>query len=106
MAPPGTRIITHETPNSRITWAPHGKDGWYIGPDLENCRCYTVYISNTRSERVLETVDFFATEVSLPFPSSKELAIRAAKKITHALLNPKPAGPFCQVGDEKMLPLQ
>jgi hypothetical protein len=27
MAPPGTRIIAHETPNRRQTWAPHGQDG-------------------------------------------------------------------------------
>jgi hypothetical protein len=34
MAPPGTRIIAHETPHSRRTWAPHEQDGWYIGPAL------------------------------------------------------------------------
>jgi hypothetical protein len=28
MAPPGTRIIAHETPNRRSTRAPHGQDGW------------------------------------------------------------------------------
>jgi hypothetical protein len=28
MAPPGTRIIAHETPGRRRTWAPHGQDGW------------------------------------------------------------------------------
>jgi hypothetical protein len=59
MAPPGTRIIAHEMPNRRRTWAPHGQDGWYIGPALEHYRCYTVYINKTRSERVVETVDFF-----------------------------------------------
>jgi hypothetical protein len=58
MAPPGTRIIAHETPNRRRTWAPHGQDGWYIGPALEHNRCYTVYINKTRGERVIETVDF------------------------------------------------
>jgi hypothetical protein len=36
MAPPGTRMIAHETPNMRRTWAPHGKDGWYLGPALEH----------------------------------------------------------------------
>jgi hypothetical protein len=45
MAPPGTRIIAHETPNHRRKWAPHGKDGWYIGPNLEHYRCYPVYLS-------------------------------------------------------------
>jgi hypothetical protein len=69
MAPLGTRIISHETSNRRRTWAPHGQDGWYIGPALEHYRCYTVYISKTRRERVVEIVGFFPTEVTLPFPS-------------------------------------
>jgi hypothetical protein len=42
MAPPCTIIITHETPNCRQTWAPHGQDGWCIGPALEHYRCYSV----------------------------------------------------------------
>jgi hypothetical protein len=67
MAPPGTIIIAHERPNRRRTWAPHGQDGWYIGPTLEHYRCYIVYITKTRSERVVETVDFFQTEVEMPF---------------------------------------
>jgi hypothetical protein len=36
MAPPGTRIIAYDTPNRRLAWAPHGQDGWYIGPALEH----------------------------------------------------------------------
>jgi hypothetical protein len=50
MAPPGTRIIAHETPSRRRTWAPHGQDGWYIGPALEHYRCYTIYVNKTRGE--------------------------------------------------------
>jgi hypothetical protein len=50
IAPLGTRIIAHETPNRRRTWAPHGQDGWYIGPELEHYRYYTVYITKTRGE--------------------------------------------------------
>jgi hypothetical protein len=38
MESPSTIIIAHETPNRRRTWAPHGQDGWYIGPDLEHYR--------------------------------------------------------------------
>jgi hypothetical protein len=105
MAPPGTIIIAHETPNRRRTWAPHGQDGWYIGPALKEYRCYMVYITKTRSERVVEKVEFFTTEVPLPFPLSKDLATQEAKQLIHALLNPQPAGPFYQVGDEKMLAL-
>jgi hypothetical protein len=61
IAPPGTIIIAHETPNHRRTWAPHGQYGWYIGPALEHCRCYTVYITKTQSEQIVETVEFFPT---------------------------------------------
>ena len=31
LAPPGTRILVHENPAVRRTWASHGVDGWYIG---------------------------------------------------------------------------
>jgi hypothetical protein len=65
MAPPGTRIIAHETPGRRRTWAPHGQDGWYIGPSLEHYRCYTVYITKTRSNIIVETVNFFSTKIHL-----------------------------------------
>jgi hypothetical protein len=105
MAPPGTRIIAHETPNRRRTWAPHGQDGWYIGPALEHNRCYTVYITRTRVERVVETVDF-SRKITLPFPSAQDLATKAAAELTRALLHPQPAGPFCKVGDEQTLALK
>jgi hypothetical protein len=106
MAPPGKRIIAHETPGRIITWAPHGQDGWYIGPALEHYRCYTVYITKTRSHRIVETVEFFPQKIILPFPSSHDLATQAAADLTHALLHPKPAGPFCQVGDEQTIALR
>jgi hypothetical protein len=106
MAPLGTRIIAHETPNMRRTWAPHGQDGWYIGPALEHYRCYTVYITKTRGERVVETVDFFPEKFMLPFTSAQELATQAAAELNHALLHPQPAGPFCKVGEEQTLALK
>jgi hypothetical protein len=92
MAPPGTRIIAHETPNRRRTWAPHGQYGWYIGPALEHYRCYTVYVTKTRGERVAETVDSPPEKFMLPFSSAQDLATQAAAELTHALLHPQPAG--------------
>jgi hypothetical protein len=106
MAPPGTRIIAHETPSRRRTWAPHGQDGWYIGPALKHYRCYTVYITKTRGNRIVETVEFFPEKFTLPFPSSQDLATQAAADLTHALLHPQPAGPFCKVGNEQTITLK
>jgi hypothetical protein len=106
MAPPGIRIIAHETPNRRRAWAPHGQDGWYIGPALEHYRCYTVYITKTRGERVVETGDLIPETFTLPFPSAQYLATQAAAELTHALLHPQPAGPLCKVGDEQQVALK
>jgi hypothetical protein len=98
MAPPGTIIIACETPNRRRTWAPRGQDGWYIGPDLEHYRCYTLY-TKTRSEGIVVTVELFSTEVEMSFQSSQDLVTQADKQMT-------PAGPFTQVGDDQMLTLK
>jgi hypothetical protein len=78
MAPLGKRIIAHETPNRRRTWDPHGQDGWYIGPALEHYRCYTVYITKTRGDRIVETVEFPPEKFTLAFPSAQDLATQAA----------------------------
>jgi hypothetical protein len=106
LAPPGTRIIAQETPGRRRTWAPHGQDGWYIGPALEHYRYYTVYIKKTRSSRVVETVECFPYKFKFPFLSSSKRATQAAADLTHALLHPQPAGLFCQVGDEQAIALK
>jgi hypothetical protein len=106
MAPAGIRIIAHETPGRRKTWATHGQDGWYIRPALEHNRCYTVYITNTPSSIIVETVRFFPHQFKIPFPSSSDLATQAATELTHALLIRQPAGPFCQVGDEQAIALR
>jgi hypothetical protein len=56
--------------------------------------------------RIVETVDIFPETFKLPLPSAQDLATKAAAEITHALLHPQPAGPFCKIGDDKMLALK
>jgi hypothetical protein len=51
----------------------------------------------------VETVDFFPKKITLPFPSAQDLATQAAADLTHALLHPQPAGPFCQLGNEQTM---
>jgi hypothetical protein len=54
----------------------------------------------------VENIKLFPHKFTLPFPSSHELATQAAADLTHALLNPQPAGPFCHVGDEQVIALR
>jgi hypothetical protein len=60
----------------------------------------------TRSNRIVETVEFFPQKIILPFPSSHDLETQAAADLTHSLLHPQPACPFCQVGDEDAIALK
>ena len=88
LAPPGCKVIAHETPAQRKTWAPHGVDGFYIGPTMDHYRCHKVYIPSTHGERIVETVDFQPTMCENPSVSNEENAIIAAHKLTQALQAP------------------
>jgi len=35
IAPPGMKVLVHEKPENRNTWAPHAVEGWYVGPALQ-----------------------------------------------------------------------
>ena len=45
LAPPGIHILAHEKPNQCSTWAPHGAEGWYIGPAMDHYQCYTIVVT-------------------------------------------------------------
>ena len=102
LAPPGTRVLVHETPANRRTWAPHGVDGWYLGAAAEHYRCYRVYVTKTASERIAKTVQFFPHKCAMPKTSSADVALRAAHALVQALKHPSPAAPFATLGQAQL----
>ena len=66
LAVPGTRVVIHDTSDQRPTFAPHGTDGYYVGPSLEHYRCFKVFLPVTQSTRDSVTVEWFPS--SVPFP--------------------------------------
>jgi hypothetical protein len=56
IAPPGIKVISHNKPDNRGTWAEHGIEGYYIGPALLNYRCHIIYVPSTKSNRVSDTI--------------------------------------------------
>jgi hypothetical protein len=102
LAPPGTRVIIHEKSGVWRTWAPHGVDGWYLGPPTEHYRCYTVFCTKTGHERIADTVEFFPSTIDMPRMMSTDAATVAANELTHALLNPAPSAPFATIGDAQL----
>jgi hypothetical protein len=99
-APPGCKLIAHEKPGKRRTWAPHGQHGYSLGPAMHHYRCQNVYISATASERIVDTLEFFPHNYQMPQLSSTNRLIMAAKYMTDALQNPHPDVPFARIGDD------
>jgi hypothetical protein len=99
-APSGCKIIAHEKPGKRRTWAPHGQHGYSLGPAMHHYRCQNVYISATASERIVGTLKFFPHNYQMPRLSSTDRLIMAANDMKDALHNPHPDVPFTQVGDD------
>ena len=99
LGPPGTKVLVHEKPSVRETWAPHALDGWYLGPALHQYRCFRVWITATQAERVSETLTWFPTQVSMPTASSRDTATAAALDLIKALQNPSPASALSPLSD-------
>jgi hypothetical protein len=99
-SPPGCKIIAHEKPGKRRTWAPHGKHGYSLGPAMHHYRCQNVYISTTASERIVDTLEFFPHNYQMPQLLSTDRLLMAAKDMTDALQNPHLDVPFASVGDD------
>jgi hypothetical protein len=106
LAPPGTRVISHEQTGVQRTWSIHGTDGWYLGPAPGHYWCYTVYCSKTGNERIIDTVEVFPADIRMPRLSSADNATIAAKELTNALLNPAPAAPFATIGNDQLVALK
>jgi hypothetical protein len=70
IGPPGTRVLVHNKPRQRGTWAPHDDDAWYIGPAFNHYRCYTVWSWDTRREKETDTLTWFPHNVRMPTPSA------------------------------------
>ena len=100
VAPFGTKVLIHEKPTNRASWAPRGTEAWYIGPALDHYRCVQCYIPATRSVRVADTVEFFPEVVPFPKITTEDLLRDTARDILAILNNPIAAAPCLHVGDE------
>jgi hypothetical protein len=97
---PGCKIIVHEKPSQRRTWAAHGQPGWYLVPAMQHYRCQNVYITATASERIVDTLDFSPHNSPMPQMSSTDRIMMAVQDMTDALKHPHPDVPFAIIGED------
>jgi hypothetical protein len=100
LAPPRCKVIIHERPQERGTWADHGVTGFYIGPTMHHFRNYYCYIPSTRGERVSNTVEFFPAHVEMPNTSSEDRLTQVTQDLLTVLKQPHPPTPFLHQGDQ------
>jgi hypothetical protein len=84
-SPPGCKIISHEKPSQRRKWAPHGQNGYSLGPAMHHYRCQFFYITSTASERIVDTLKSFPHNSPMPQISSMDRLLMAANDMTGAL---------------------
>jgi hypothetical protein len=103
--PPGCKIIAHEKPAKRRTWAPHGQHGYSLGSAVYHYRCQNVYISAMASERIVDTLKFPPHNFPMPQLSSTDRLIMVSNDMYNALKNPHPEVPFAHIGDDTIAAL-
>jgi hypothetical protein len=103
--PPGCKIIAHEKPGKRRTWATPGQRGYSLGPAMHHYRCQNVYISAMASERIVDTLEFFSHNFPMPQLSSKDILIMADNDMSNELKKTHPEVPFSHIGDETIAAL-
>jgi hypothetical protein len=67
---------------------------------MHHYRCQNVYISITTSERIVDTLEFFAHNYQMPQLSSTDRLLMSAKDMTDAFQNTHPDVPFASVVDD------
>ena len=85
LAPPGTKVIIHKPPNTRASWAYHGKQGWYVGPALHHYRCYRCFLPKTGREIITNTVKFIPNKITFPTINYERKLENAFNKILNIL---------------------
>ena len=65
MAPPGTKVVSHEKVDNRKLWAGHCTEVWYIGPSIQHYMYFNYYMPESFGERDSNIVECSPT--TIPF---------------------------------------
>ena len=81
MAPLGTKALVFDDPTTRASWAPHGTDGFYVGPAKNHYRNLRFYMPKTHRFRHSDTYKLYPTHLQLPTISEIDEATIAAEDL-------------------------
>ena len=85
IAPVGTKVLIHDKPSVRASWAPHGVSGYYLGPAMQHYRSYRVWSSATKAIRIADTVAWFPHGLKVPGFSAHDALLATVDTLKSAL---------------------
>ena len=89
LGPFGSRVMIHNTVNTRKLWNQIGKEGFFISPALPHYRCLTVFDSKTKYVSISDTVDFLHTYLQQPTLTPEDRIVHAVHLLTCAIQDVK-----------------
>ncbi|KAL7480170.1 hypothetical protein ACHAW6_005874 [Cyclotella cf. meneghiniana] len=85
LAPLGCAVQFHIKPTNRQSWGEHSSDGWHLGSSAEHYRCWWVFVKETRSKRITDTVFFKHKYITQPTVTPADAIVKAYQDLTFAL---------------------
>ncbi len=90
LAPIGCAVQLHQSSTKRASWAVNSIDGWYLQTLPEHYQCHMIYVKQTKSKRVSDTVSFKMKYITQPTMTPADTIIKALNKnLTQALKGKK-----------------
>ena len=90
LAPLGMEVEMHLKPDARDTWQEHSASGFNVGTFFEHYRCFKIWIKETKSVRIGNTVFFKHKYLTMPTITPGDAVLKAAEDLKEALLNNMP----------------
>jgi hypothetical protein len=85
LAPMGCAVQLHQNSTKQASWAENAIDGWYLQTSPERYQCHVVYVKQTKSKRVSDTVFIKMKYITQPTMTPVNTIIKALNDLTQAL---------------------
>ena len=85
LVPVGVQAEIHVMPDVRRSYSPHSVSGFNVGTSLKHYRCYKIWVKETRSVRVGNSVFFKHKYLTMPTTTNADSLLKAANDMTTAI---------------------
>jgi hypothetical protein len=86
----GCCVLIHAKPATRQSWNFRAEPGFYIGPALDSYHCFKLVKTDTKSQLILDTIEFHHSYLSVPVPSVEDMIIHGLQVVVGAIRGAPP----------------